>query len=328
MVYCSDFMNLLHERGHINQCTDEKGIDAAFGKGFSGYIGFDLTAPSLHAGSLMVIMLLRRLQQAGGRPIVLLGGGTTMIGDPSGKDEARQLLRPDQISENKARLAGIFGRYLSFGAGTSDAVLVDNADWLMELGYMDLLETIGRHFTINRMIATDAVKLRLNRVQPLSFLEFNYAILQAYDFVELYKRLGCTLQMGASDQWGNIIGGIELGGKLCRARFYGLTTPLLMTSEGVKMGKSVKGAVWLNADLLSAEDYYAYWLGTAEADVERLLGLLTDLPMVEVRRLGALKHSESLVSKRALAFETTAILHGPAAATRAAERVATAADSS
>ncbi len=319
MAYRSDFMNLLYERGHIHQCTNNAGLDAAFARGFTGYIGFDLTAPSLHAGSLMVIMLLRRLQQAGGRPIVLLGGGTTLIGDPSGKDEARRLLQLEQIAENKARLGSVFSRYLTFGSGATDAVIVDNAEWLLGLGYMELLETVGRHFTVNRMVAMDSVKQRLNREQPLSFLEFNYMILQAYDFIELFKGLGCTLQMGASDQWGNIIGGIELGGRLCQAQLYGLTTPLLLTSDGLKMGKSVKGAVWLNADMLSAEDYYAYWLGTGPADVERLLGLLTDLPMDEVRRLGALRDSEAVVARRALAFETTAILHGRKAASRAAE---------
>lgn len=316
----SDFLRTLQERGFIHQCTDLAGLDERAAKGpIIAYIGFDCTADSLHVGSLLPIMMLRWLQKTGHKPIVLMGGGTTKIGDPSGKDEARQLLTDEAISANMAGIKRIFGRYLSFGDGPTDAVMVNNGDWLDELKYIPLLRDIGRHFTINRMLTFDSVKLRLDREQPLTFLEFNYMILQAYDFVELFRRQKCVLQMGGSDQWGNIINGVELGRRTDGAELFGLTTPLLTTSSGAKMGKTAAGAIWLTADKLSAYDFWQYWRNTEDADVGRFLRLYTELPMDEVARLESLQGAEINEAKKILAFEVTRLAHGEEAATEAAE---------
>ncbi len=316
----SDFLRTLQERGFIHQCTDLAALDERATKGpVVAYIGFDCTADSLHVGSLLPIMMLRWLQKTGHKPIVLMGGGTTKIGDPSGKDEARQLLTDAAIDANMAGIKRIFGRYLSFGDGPTDAVMVNNADWLDELKYIPLLRDIGRHFTINRMLTFDSVKLRLEREQPLTFLEFNYMILQAYDFVELFRRHKCALQMGGSDQWGNIINGVELGRRTDGAELFGLTTPLLTTSSGAKMGKTAAGAVWLTADKLSAYDFWQYWRNTEDADVGRFLRLYTELPLDEVARLEALPGAEINEAKKILAHEVTKLAHGEEAALEAAE---------
>lgn len=316
----SDFLRTLQERGFIHQCTDLAGLDERAAKGpIIAYIGFDCTADSLHVGSLLPIMMLRWLQKTGHKPIVLMGGGTTKIGDPSGKDEARQLLTDEAINANMAGIKRIFGRYLSFGDGPTDAVMVNNADWLDELKYIPLLRDIGRHFTINRMMTFESVKLRLDREQPLTFLEFNYMILQAYDFVELFRREKCMLQMGGSDQWGNIINGVELGRRTDGAELFGLTTPLLTTSSGAKMGKTAAGAVWLTADKLSAYDFWQYWRNTEDADVGRFLRLYTELPLDEVARLESLEGAGINEAKKILAHEVTKLAHGEAAALEAAE---------
>ena len=316
----SDFLRTLQERGFIHQCTDLAALDERATKGpVVAYIGFDCTADSLHVGSLLPIMMLRWLQKTGHKPIVLMGGGTTKIGDPSGKDEARQLLTDAAIDANMAGIKRIFGRYLSFGDGPTDAVMVNNADWLDELKYIPLLRDIGRHFTINRMLTFDSVKLRLEREQPLTFLEFNYMILQAYDFVELFRRHKCALQMGGSDQWGNIINGVELGRRTDGAELFGLTTPLLTTSSGAKMGKTAAGAVWLTADKLSAYDFWQYWRNTEDADVGRFLRLYTELPLDEVARLESLQGAEINEAKKILAHEVTKLAHGEEAALEAAE---------
>ncbi|MBP2312053.1 tyrosine--tRNA ligase [Azospirillum soli] len=316
----SDFLRTLQERGFIHQCTDLAALDERATKGpVVAYIGFDCTADSLHVGSLLPIMMLRWLQKTGHKPIVLMGGGTTKIGDPSGKDEARQLLTDEVINANMAGIKRIFGRYLSFGDGPTDAVMVNNADWLDELKYIPLLRDIGRHFTINRMLTFESVKLRLEREQPLTFLEFNYMILQAYDFVELFRRHKCALQMGGSDQWGNIINGVELGRRTDGAELFGLTTPLLTTSSGAKMGKTAAGAVWLTADKLSAYDFWQYWRNTEDADVGRFLRLYTELPLDEVARLEALPGAEINEAKKILAHEVTKLAHGEEAALEAAE---------
>ncbi len=316
----SDFLRTLQERGFIHQCTDLAGLDERAAKGpIIAYIGFDCTADSLHVGSLLPIMMLRWLQKTGHKPIVLMGGGTTKIGDPSGKDEARQLLTDEIINANMAGIKRIFGRYLSFGDGPTDAVMVNNGDWLDGLKYIPLLRDVGRHFTINRMLTFESVKLRLDREQPLTFLEFNYMILQAYDFVELFRRQKCVLQMGGSDQWGNIINGVELGRRTDGAELFGLTTPLLTTSSGAKMGKTAAGAVWLTADKLSAYDFWQYWRNTEDADVGRFLRLYTELPMDEVARLESLQGAEINEAKKILAFEVTKLAHGEEAATEAAE---------
>jgi tyrosyl-tRNA synthetase len=312
----SDFLRTITARGQFHQCTDLEGLDAL--KGVIAYIGFDMTAPSLHVGSLTQIMLLRRLQQAGGRPIVLLGGGTTRVGDPSGKDESRQLLSEDQIAANTASIRSVFEKFLTFGNGPSDAIMVDNADWLLKLNYIDFLRDVGRHMSINRMLTMDSVKLRLDREQPLSFLEFNYMILQAYDFVELNRRYGCALQMGGSDQWGNIVNGVELGRRMESMALYGLTQPLITTASGAKMGKTAQGAIWLNADLLSAYEYWQYWRNSDDADVGRFLKLFSDLPLDEIARLEALQGAEINDAKKVLATEATALLHGRDAANAAA----------
>lgn len=316
----SDFLRTLSERGFIHQCTDLEGLDARLAAGpISAYIGFDCTADSLHVGSLLPIMMLRWLQKTGHQPIVLMGGGTTKIGDPSGKDEARRLLTDEQIAANKAGIQRIFSRYLDFGAGTTDAVMVDNAEWLDRLGYIEVLRAIGPHFTINRMMTFDSVKLRLEREQPLTFLEFNYMILQAYDFTELFRDRKCILQMGGSDQWGNIVNGVELGRRRMAAELFGLTTPLLTTSSGAKMGKTAAGAVWMTADKMSAYDFWQYWRNAEDADVGRFLKLYTELPMDEIRRLEALQGAEINAAKKILADEVTKLAHGAEAAQAAAE---------
>ncbi|WP_423142586.1 tyrosine--tRNA ligase [Parablastomonas sp. CN1-191] len=317
--YQSDLLRLLDERGYIHQLTDAGGLDALASKGIvPGYIGFDATAPSLHVGSLVQIMMLRRLQQAGHKPIVVMGGGTTKIGDPSGKDESRRMLTADGIAANIASIRTIFERLLTFGDGPTDAVIVDNEEWLGQLGYIELLRDVGPHFTINRMLTFDSVKLRLEREQPLTFLEFNYMILQAYDFRELALRRGCRLQMGGSDQWGNIVNGIELGRRKDGLELFGLTTPLLTTADGAKMGKTAAGAVWLNEDALPSYDFWQYWRNADDRDVGRFLRLFTDLPLDEIARLEALQGGEINDAKIALANAVTALCRGDAAATSAA----------
>jgi tyrosyl-tRNA synthetase len=320
--YRSSLLKLLDERGYIHQLTDAAGLDALAEKQvIPGYIGFDATAPSLHVGSLLVIMLLRRMQQAGHKPIVLMGGGTTKVGDPSGKDEARKLLTHEEIDANIASIRRVFEKFLTFGDGPTDAVLVNNADWLDELEYIPFLREVGKHFTINRMLTFDSVRIRLDREQPLTFLEFNYMILQAYDFLELSRRAECRMQLGGSDQWGNIVNGVELTRRIDGTELFGVTAPLITTSDGAKMGKTAQGAVWLNAELLSPYDYWQFWRNTADADVGRFLRLFTDLPLDEVARLESLSGADINKAKVALATEATTMLHGPEAA-RAAEETA------
>jgi tyrosyl-tRNA synthetase len=319
----ADFLRSLSERGYIHQITDAAGLDARANSGvMSAYIGFDATANSLHIGNLVQIMLLRRLQQAGHRPIVLMGGGTTKIGDPSGKEETRQLLTGEQIDRNIASIRQIFGRFLSFEAGPSGAIMANNDDWLSELQYIPFLRDIGRHFTINRMLTMDSVRLRLEREQPLTFLEFNYMILQGYDFVELFKRYECTLQMGGSDQWGNIVQGVELGRRLADAQLFGLTSPLITTSSGAKMGKTASGAVWLNPSRLSPYDYWQFWRNTEDGDVGRFLRIFTDVPLDEISRLEQLKDADINAAKEILATEATRLCHGDKCALDAAATAA------
>ncbi|MGA1803604.1 tyrosine--tRNA ligase [Rhizobium sp. HT1-10] len=316
----SDFLSTLQERGFIHQVSDETGLDALFAKEtVTAYIGFDPTAPSLHAGSLIQIMMLHWLQATGHRAISLMGGGTGMVGDPSFKEESRQLMTVDTIENNIASIKQVFSNYLNYGEGKTDALMINNAEWLRSLNYLEFLRDVGRHFSVNRMLAFDSVKTRLEREQSLSFLEFNYMILQAYDFVELAKRYDCRLQMGGSDQWGNIVNGIDLGHRMGTPQLYALTSPLLTTSSGAKMGKSANGAVWLNADMLSAYDFWQYWRNTEDADVARFLKLYTTLPMGEIARLAALGGAELNDVKKILATEVTAILHGRDAADQAAE---------
>ena len=316
----SDFLNILSSRGFIHQISDPEGLDAAAKAGtISGYIGFDATAASLHAGSLVQIMMLRWMQKTGHRPIALMGGGTTKIGDPSFKDEARKLLTVEQIAANLAGIRQVFSKFLTFGDGSTDARMVNNADWLDHLNYIDFLRDYGVHFTINRMLSFDSVKLRLDREQPMTFLEFNYMILQAYDFLELSRRESCVLQMGGSDQWGNIVNGIELGRRCDQRQLYALTSPLLTTSSGAKMGKTMSGAVWLNADMLSPYDYWQYWRNSEDADIGRFLKLYTELPLDEIAKLAALGGSEVNEAKKILATEATTMLHGREAALQAAE---------
>ncbi|MGJ3649909.1 tyrosine--tRNA ligase [Sphingomonas sp. GlSt437] len=318
--YSSDLLRLLDERGYIHQLTDAAGLDAlAVKQVVPGYIGFDATAPSLHIGSLVQIMMLRRLQQASHKPIVVMGGGTTKVGDPSGKDESRRLLDDAAIQGNIASIRRVFERFLTFGDGPTDAIMVDNADWLDALDYIPFLRDVGRHFTINRMLSFDSVRLRLDREQPLTFLEFNYMILQAYDFLELSRRVACRLQMGGSDQWGNIVNGIELTRRIDGTELYGLTTPLITTADGAKMGKTAAGAVWLNEDQLSAYDYWQFWRNTDDRDVGRFLRLFTDLPLDEIARLEALEGAEINDAKKRLADAATALCRGDAAAAEAAE---------
>jgi tyrosyl-tRNA synthetase len=321
----ADFLRTLSERGYLHQITDAAGLDVHLNSGvISAYIGFDATADSLHIGNLVQIMLLRRLQQAGHRPIVLMGGGTTKIGDPSGREETRQLLTEQQINANIAAIRETFRHFLRFDAGPCGALLVNNDDWLGSLQYIPFLRDIGRHFTINRMLTMDSVRLRLEREQPLTFLEFNYMIMQGYDFVELFKRYGCTLQMGGSDQWGNIVQGVELGRRVGDAQLFGLTSPLITTSSGAKMGKTASGAVWLNPARLAPYDYWQFWRNTEDGDVGRFLRMFTDLPLEEIERLEQLKDAQINVAKQILATEATRLCHGDAAAREAAATAASA----
>ncbi|MBX3481654.1 MAG: tyrosine--tRNA ligase [Caulobacter sp.] len=321
----SAFLQTMQDRGFIHQITHPAELDAAASNGIvTGYIGFDATAASLHVGSLIQIMLLRRLQQAGHKPIVLMGGGTTKVGDPSGKDESRKLLTHEDIQANIASIQQVFARFLTFGDGPTDAIMVDNDAWLSKLGYIDFLREYGVHFTVNRMLAFDSVKLRLDREQPLTFLEFNYMLMQATDFLELNRRYGCTLQMGGSDQWGNILNGVELIRRVDQKPAFGLTTPLLSTASGAKMGKTAAGAVWLNADLRSPYDYWQFWRNTEDADVGKFLRLFTDLPLDEIARLESLPGAGINDAKKVLADEATRMLHGEEAAA-AARDAATAA---
>ena len=316
----SDFLRTLDERGFIHQVSDEAGLDELFAKEtVTAYIGFDPTAPSLHAGGLIQIMMLHWMQKTGHQPISLMGGGTGMVGDPSFKDEARQLMTVDTIESNIASIKRVFSNYLDYDRATTPAMMINNGDWLRDINYLEFLRDVGRHFSVNRMLSFESVKTRLDREQSLSFLEFNYMILQAYDFVELNKRTGCRLQMGGSDQWGNIINGIDLGHRMGTPQLYALTSPLLTTSSGAKMGKSMNGAVWLNPDMLSAYDFWQYWRNTEDADVSRFLKLYTTLPMDEIARLSALGGSEINEVKKILATEITAMLHGRENAEQAAE---------
>ncbi|HXX09615.1 MAG TPA: tyrosine--tRNA ligase [Pseudolabrys sp.] len=318
-AYKSEFLKVLAERGFIHQVSEPEALDAKAKAGaITAYIGFDCTAPSLHVGSLLPIMMLYWLQQTGHRPIALMGGGTTRVGDPSGKDESRRVLTDEAINENLKGIRSIFAKFLKFEDG-GNAVMSNNADWLNKLNYIDFLRDVGRHFSVNRMLSFDSVKLRLDRQQELSFLEFNYMVLQAYDFVELNKRYGCILQMGGSDQWGNIVNGIDLGRRLLNAQLFALTAPLITTSSGAKMGKTAAGAVWLNADQVSPYDYWQYWRNTEDGDVARFLKLFTVLPLDEISRLAALRGNEINEAKKALATAATALVHGREAADRAAE---------
>ncbi len=318
--YKSSLLQLLDERGYIHQITDADGLDAKAAAGaITGYIGFDCTAPSLHVGNLVSLMLLRRLQQTGHRPIALMGGGTTKVGDPSGKDDMRKMLTPDLIEQNKSTIKSAIERLLAFGTGPQDAIMVDNADWLDTLQYIPFLRDIGRHFSVNRMLTMDSVKLRLERDQPLSFLEFNYMILQSYDFAELNRRYGCALQMGGSDQWGNIIMGVDLTRRVESKEVFGLTTPLITTADGKKMGKTADGAVWLNEAQLTAYDYWQFWRNTADSDVGKFLRLFTDMPLAEIARLEALQGAEINDAKKILANAATALMRGDDAAKAAAD---------
>jgi tyrosyl-tRNA synthetase len=318
-AYKSDFLQTLADRGFIHQVSEPEALDARAQAGpVSGYIGFDCTAASLHVGSLLPIMMLYWMQQTGHRPIALMGGGTTRVGDPSGKDESRRILTDDIINQNLAGIKQIFSKFLKFGDGANDALMANNADWLNSLNYNDFLRDVGRHFSVNRMLSFDSVKLRLERQQELSFLEFNYMILQAYDFVELNKRTGCVLQMGGSDQWGNIVNGIELGRRMMNVQLFALTSPLITTSSGAKMGKTAAGAVWLDPNLVSPYDYWQYWRNTEDGDVVRFLKLFTILPLNEIARLAALKGADINEAKKLLATEATALIHGRAAAEEAA----------
>ena len=321
-AYKSDFLKLLDERGYIHQLTDAAALDSlALAGPVTGYIGFDATAPSLHVGNLVSIMLLRRMQQAGHRPIVLMGGGTTKVGDPSGKDQSRQLLAEETIASNIASIRKNFERFLDFGDGPTGAVMLNNAEWLDGLEYLSFLRDVGPHFTINRMLTFDSVRMRLDREQPLTFLEFNYMILQAYDFLELSRRAECRLQLGGSDQWGNIVNGIELTRRIDGTELFGVTTPLITTADGAKMGKTAQGAVWLSAEMLSPYDYWQFWRNSADADVGKFLRLFTDIPLREIERLESLPGAEINQAKIALANAATAMLHGEDAA-RAAEETA------
>jgi tyrosyl-tRNA synthetase len=316
----SEFLRTFAARGAYYDCSAPDDLDTLFGKEqVTAYIGFDCTAKSMHVGNLVQLMTLRRLQQAGHKPILLMGGGTTKAGDPSGKDETRLILSPEQIEENKQSMLSGVRHLLKFGDGPSDAIMVDNAEWLDKLNYIPFLREVGRHFSVNRMLTMDSVKLRLDREQPLSFLEFNYSIMQAYDFVELYKRYGCRLQSSGSDQWGNVVSGIELGRRMENVQLFGLTTPLITTASGAKMGKTAAGAVWLNQDMLSVYDYWQFWRNTEDGDVGRFLRLFTDLPLDEIARLEKLQGAELNEAKKVLATEATALLHGRGAADKAAD---------
>ncbi len=319
-TFKSDFLHVLSSRGYIHQISDADGLDqAAMAGRIVAYVGYDCTAPSLHVGHLLSIMMLHWLQQTGQKPITLMGGGTTRVGDPSGRDETRQVLTYEQIEANKDSIKGTFSRFMRFGSGKTDAVMADNAEWLAALNYIEFLRDVGRHFSVNRMLALESMKMRLDRDQELSFLEFNYPILQSYDFVELNRRHGCILQMGGSDQWGNIVSGIDLGRRMGTPQLYALTCPLITTASGAKMGKTAEGAVWLNAELKSPYDYWQYWRNTEDADVPRFLKLFTTLPLDEIGRLASLRGQEVNEAKKVLATEATALLHGREAAERAAD---------
>jgi tyrosyl-tRNA synthetase len=319
-AFKSDFLNVLQERGFIHQCSDFEGLDALAAKGqATAYVGYDCTAPSLHIGNFLTMMMLHWLQQSGNKPITLMGGGTTMVGDPSGKDESRAIRSVEEIEANKASIRGVFAKVLRYGEGPSDAIMLDNAEWLTRLNWIEMLRDIGRHFSVNRMLTMDSVRLRLEREQEMSFIEFNYMVCQAYDFVELSRRAGCRLQMGGSDQWGNIVNGVDLGRRMGTPQLFALTTPLLTTSSGEKMGKSASGAVWLNADQFSPYDFWQYWRNVEDADVVKFLKLFTILPMSEIARLSALQGSEINEAKKVLATEATALLHGRDAANTASE---------
>ena len=319
-AFKSDFLKVLEQRGFIHQISDPESLDALAAKGEAvAYVGYDCTAASLHVGHLLSIMMLHWLQQTGNKPIALMGGGTTRVGDPSGRDETRKLLTYEQIDANKESIKGTFSNFIRFGESGNGAVMADNAEWLTTLNYIEMLRDVGRHFSINRMLTMDSVKMRLEREQELSFIEFNYMILQSYDFVELARRYGCNLQMGGSDQWGNIVNGIDLGRRMGTHQLHALTCPLLTTSSGAKMGKTAAGAVWLNADLLSPYDYWQYWRNTEDADVERFLKLFTLLPLDEIARLAALQGQDINEAKKTLATEATALVHGRDAANSASE---------
>ena len=318
--YKSDFLNVLDERGFIHQCSDFADLDALAAKGQAiGYVGYDCTAPSLHIGNFLTIMMLYWLQQSGNKPITLMGGGTTRVGDPSGKDETRTIRPVEEIDANKASIKGVFSNILKFGSGKTDAVMLDNAEWLTKLNYIEMLRDVGRHFSVNRMLSMNSVRLRLDREQEMSFIEFNYMICQAYDFVELARRTGCNLQMGGSDQWGNIVMGVDLGRRMGTHQLHALTTPLLLTASGTKMGKTAEGAVWLNEEQMSAYDFWQYWRNAEDADVAKLLKLFTTLPMAEIAQLAALKGSEINEAKKVLATEATTLIHGRAKAGAAAK---------
>lgn len=319
-AFKSDFLNTLRERGFIHQCSDFEELDALAAKGeATAYVGYDCTARSLHIGNYLTMMMLHWLQEAGNKPITLMGGGTTMVGDPSGKDETRAMRTVAEIEANKESIRGVFAKVLKYGDGKSDAIMLDNAEWLTKLNWIEMLRDVGRHFSVNRMLTMDSVRLRLEREQEMSFIEFNYMVCQAYDFVELAKRTGCKLQMGGSDQWGNIIMGVDLGRRMGTHQLFALTTPLLTTASGAKMGKTAQGAVWLNADQFSPYDFWQYWRNTEDADVGKFLKLFTTLPMSEIRKLEALGGSEINEAKKVLATEATALLHGRDAANEAAE---------
>ncbi|BAT60853.1 tyrosine--tRNA ligase [Variibacter gotjawalensis] len=319
-AFKSDFLSVLSERGYVHQMSDAAGLDDLAERGeVVAYVGYDCTAPSLHIGHLLSIMMLHWLQATGNKPIALMGGGTTRVGDPSGRDETRKILTYEQIDANKDSIKTTFAKFINFGGAKTDAIMSDNAEWLTKLNYIEMLRDVGRHFSINRMLTMDSVKLRLDREQELSFIEFNYMILQSYDYVELARRYGCNLQMGGSDQWGNIVNGVDLGRRMGTHQLYALTCPLLTTSSGAKMGKTAAGAVWLNADMLSPYDYWQFWRNTEDGDVARFLRLFTTLPMDEISRLAALKGNEINEAKKVLATETTSLMHGADAATRASE---------
>jgi tyrosyl-tRNA synthetase len=319
-AFKSDFLNVLQQRGFIHQCSDFDGLDALAAKGHAiAYVGYDCTAPSLHIGNYLTMMMLHWLQQSGNKPITLMGGGTTMVGDPSGKDESRALRSLAEIEANKASIRGVFAKVLHYGSGANDALMLDNAEWLTKLNWIEMLRDIGRHFSVNRMLTMDSVRLRLEREQEMSFIEFNYMVCQAYDFVELSRRVGCRLQMGGSDQWGNIVNGVDLGRRMGTPQLFALTTPLLTTASGVKMGKTAQGAVWLNADAFSPYDFWQYWRNVEDGDVVRFLKLFTTLPLEEIERLAALQGAEINEAKKALADAATTLLHGADAARVAAE---------
>ncbi len=323
-AFKSDFLNILQERGFIHQSSDLEGLDTLAAKGeATAYVGYDCTAPSLHIGNYLTMMMLYWLQQSGNKPITLMGGGTTMVGDPSGKDESRAIRSVAEIEANKASIRGVFAKVLRYGSGASDAVMLDNAEWLTKLNWIEMLRDIGRHFSVNRMLTMDSVRLRLEREQEMSFIEFNYMICQAYDFVELSRRTGCRLQMGGSDQWGNIVNGVDLGRRMGTPQLFALTTPLLTTASGAKMGKTAQGAVWLNADAFIPYDFWQYWRNVEDADVVKFLKLFTILPMGEITKLAALRDAEINEAKKVLATEATALLHGRPEAEKAADTART-----